>query len=85
MDKNLAKPELMVSNCMRPVLGSGSVSANKDELEKTADKGHRSETSQSASGWGTVRHVFVVCLLCLLQIFVGGAYSVVGSFFPIEV
>ena len=70
---------------LRPVLGNGNASASKDEQEKTADKDHESEPSQSASDWGTVRRVFVVCLLCLLQMSVGGVYSVVGSFFPIEV
>ena len=70
---------------LRPVLGNGSASASKDELEKTADKDHKSEHSESAADWGTVRRVFVVCLLCLLQMSVGGAYSVVGSFFSIEV
>ena len=70
---------------LQPVLGNGSASTSKNELEKTAGKDHKSEPSQSASDWGTVRRVFVVCLLCLLQITAGCAYSVLGSFFPIEV
>ena len=67
---------------LQPVLDNGSASASKDEQE---DKDHKSKPSQSASDWGTVRRVFVVCLLCLLQFSVGGVYAVVGSFFPIEV
>ena len=71
--------------CMRCTKATDTAVEGREESELRPFTGEDGNEEEPREAWETWRKILVVALLLVMSFFVASAYSLVCSFFPIEV
>ena len=71
--------------CMRCTKAADTAVEGREESELRPFTGEDGNEEESREAWENWRRILVAALLLVMSFFVASAYSLLGSFFPIEV